>query len=405
MWSLPFLLGPALLAAVSQAGKTPYDEYILAPSTRNLVPETIYQINGSVSNADVLTSPGSGNATFNGPASVTFDFGRNIGGIVSLDIASASSSAAFVGVTFTESSLWINSEACDATADAGFDSPLWFPVGQGPGKYTAEKKHLRGAFRYMTVVTNTTASVSVRSVRVKYTAAPTQDLRAYNGYFHSDDELINRIWYAGAYTLQLCTIKPSTGDSLTTLGEISSIDNITLPETVPWYNNYTISNGSTVLTDGAKRDRLIWPGDMSIAVESAAVSTGDLESVKNALEALFSQQKTNGRLPYAGRPFTDRVSFTYHLHSLVGVSDYYRLTGDRTWLSRYWNPYKRGVQWALSSVDQTGLANITASADWLRFGMGAHVGFPILIDQLSTNCNRTSKQTPSSPTSSTKRKT
>lgn len=405
MWSLPFLLGPALLAAVSQAGKTPYDEYILAPSTRNLVPETIYQINGSVSNADVLTSPGSGNATFNGPASVTFDFGRNIGGIVSLDIASASSSAAFVGVTFTESSLWINSEACDATADAGFDSPLWFPVGQGPGKYTAEKKHLRGAFRYMTVVTNTTASVSVRSVRVKYTAAPTQDLRAYNGYFHSDDELINRIWYAGAYTLQLCTIKPSTGDSLTTLGEISSIDNITLPETVPWYNNYTISNGSTVLTDGAKRDRLIWPGDMSIAVESAAVSTGDLESVKNALEALFSQQKTNGRLPYAGRPFTDRVSFTYHLHSLVGVSDYYRLTGDRTWLSRYWNQYKRGVQWALSSVDQTGLANITASADWLRFGMGAHVSFPILIDQLSTNCNRTSKQTPSSPTSSTKRKT
>lgn len=373
MWSLLFLLGPSLLAAVSQASKTPYDQYILAPSSRNLVPESIYQINGSVSNADVLTNPGSGNAIFNGPASVTFDFGRNIGGIVSLDIASASSFDAFVGVTFTESSLWISSEACDATADAGFDSPLWFPVGQGPGKYTAEKKHIRGAFRYMTVVTNTTASVSVRSVRVKYTAAPTQDLRAYNGYFHSDDELINRIWYAGAYTLQLCTIEPSTGDSLTTLGDISSTDNITLPETVPWYNNYTISNGSSVLTDGAKRDRLIWPGDMSIAVESAAVSTGDLESVKNALEALFSQQKANGRLPYAGRPFTDQVSFPYHLHSLIGVSDYYRLTGDRTWLSKYWNQYKRGVQWALSSVDQTGLANITASADWLRFGMGAHV--------------------------------
>lgn len=404
MWSLSFLLGPALLA-VSQASKTPYDQYILAPSTRNLVPETIYQVNGSVSNADVLTNPGSGNATFNGPASVTFDFGRNIGGLVSLDITSASSSDAFVGVTFTESSLWISSEACDGTADAGLDSPLWFPVGQGPGKYTAEKKHLRGAFRYMTVVTNTTASVSVRSVRVKYTAAPTQDLRAYNGYFHSDDELINRIWYAGAYTLQLCTIEPSTGDSLTTLGEISSTDNITLPETVPWYNNYTISNGSTVLTDGAKRDRLIWPGDMSIAVESAAVSTGDLESVKNALEALFSQQKANGRMPYAGRPFTDKVSFPYHLHSLIGVSDYYRLTGDRTWLSKYWNQYKRGVQWAVSSVDQTGLANITASADWLRFGMGAHVGFPILIDQLSTNSSRTSKQTPSSSTSSAKRKT
>lgn len=366
------LIVPALLAAVSQGRGTPYDQYILAPASRNLVPQSVYQVNGSVSDAELLTHTGSGNATFNGVSSVTFDFGRNIGGIVSLDIASASSSDAFVGVTFTESSLWINSEACDATADAGFDSPLWFPVGQGPGKYTAEKKHIRGAFRYMTLVSNTTGSVSVRSVQVKYTAAPTQDLRAY-GYFHSDDELINRIWYAGAYTLQLCTIEPSTGDSLTTLGQISSADNIPLPETVPWYNNYTISNGSTVLTDGAKRDRLIWPGDMSIAVESAAVSTGDLASVRNALETLFWQQKANGRLPYASRPFTDQVSFPYHLHSLIGVLDYYHLTGDRTWLANHWSQYKRGVQWALSSVDQTGLANITASADWLRFGMGAHV--------------------------------
>ena len=29
------------------------------------------------------------------------------------------------------------------------------------------------------------------------TAAPVQDLRAYRGWFHCDDELLNRIWYAG----------------------------------------------------------------------------------------------------------------------------------------------------------------------------------------------------------------
>jgi hypothetical protein len=28
---------------------------------------------------------------------------------------------------------------------------------------------------------------------------------------------------------------------------------------VTWHNNFTIANGSAVLTDGAKRDRLIWP--------------------------------------------------------------------------------------------------------------------------------------------------
>lgn len=365
------LVGPALLATACRA--VPYDDYILAPTSRDLVPSSIYQINGSVSNADVLTHPAAGNATFHGPSSVTFDFGRNIGGIVSLDIGSASASDAFMGVTFTESSLWISSQACDATADAGFDTPLWFAVGDGPGKYTAEKKHTRGAFRYMTLVSNTTASVAVRSIRVNFTAAPTQDLRAYTGYFHTNDELINRIWYAGAYTNQLCTIDPSTGDALPTIGRINDTDTIALPDTTPWYVNYTITNGSSTLTDGAKRDRLLWPGDMSIAVESVAVTTGDLYSVRTALETLFAQQQANGRLPYASRPFPDAVSYTYHLHSLVGVSYYYRLTGDRGWLSKYWNPYKRGVQWALSTVDNSGLANVTASSDWLRFGMGGRV--------------------------------
>ncbi|KAF7114478.1 hypothetical protein CNMCM5793_008782 [Aspergillus hiratsukae] len=360
----------ALLAAVCTA--IPYEEYILAPATRDLVPEKVHHVNGSVSNPYALTKAKGGKATFHGVSSVTYDFGRNIGGIVSLDISRVSSQDALIGVTFTESSLWINSEACDATADAGLDSPLWFPVGQGSGRYTAEKKHDRGAFRYMTLVSNTSATVAVESVQVHFTAAPTQNLRAYTGYFHCDDELLNRIWYAGAYTNQLCTIDPSTGNALPWLGMISSDDNITLPETVAWWSNYTISNGSSVFTDGAKRDRLVWPGDMSIALESVAVSTYDLYSMRMALESLLSMQQPDGRLPYAGKPFFDVVSYTYHLHSLVGVSHFYRYSGDLNWLAAHWSQYKLALQWSLSSIDSTGLANVTASADWLRFGMGGH---------------------------------
>ncbi|KAF4167227.1 hypothetical protein CNMCM6936_005477 [Aspergillus lentulus] len=321
---------------------------------------------------DASCSRKGGKATFHGVSSVTYDFGRNVAGIVSLDISRVSSHDAFIGVTFSESSLWINNEACDATADAGLDSPLWFPVGHGSGRYTAEKKHNRGAFRYLTLVTNTSATVVVESVRINFTAAPTQNLRAYTGYFHCDDELLNRIWYAGAYTNQLCTIDPSMGNSLPFLGTITSSDNITLPETVPWWSNYTIANGSSVLTDGAKRDRLVWPGDMSIALESIAVSTYDLYSVRMALESLFAIQQADGRLPYAGKPFYDTVSYTYHLHSLIGVSYYYRYSGDKNWLVAHWSQYKRALQWSLSSIDDTGLANVTASADWLRFGMGGH---------------------------------
>lgn len=371
-----------LPAAGAVAASIPYEQYILAPATRQLIPVSVHQVNGSVSNAKALTGSSAGNVTFHGISSVTYDFGKNIAGLVSLDVGASSSSSAFLGVTFTESSLYISSEACDATADAGLDSPLWFNVGKGAGEYTPEEKYLRGAFRYLTVLSNTSATVPLHSLRVKFTAAPTQDLRAYQGWFHSDDELINKIWYAGAYTNQLCTINPAEGNALVHLGSISSSDNITLPQTDSWWNNYTITNGSSTITDGAKRDRLVWPGDMSIALESIAVSTGDLYSVQMALESLLALQKANGQLPYAGRPFLDSVSYTYHLHSLIGMSYLYRFSGDQNWLSRYWNQYVLGVQWALSSVDQTGLANVTASADWLRYGMGGHV-----------SCASTSSQT------------
>lgn len=365
------LLAPLAAAAA----RVPYQEYILAPSSRDLVPLSVYQVNGSVTNPRGLTQSSASPTTFDGVSSVTYDFGKNVAGLVSFEIASSTSSSAFLGITFTESSLWISSEACDATADAGLDSPLWFPLGQGPGTYTAEEKHLRGAFRYLTVVSNTTATISLRSLHVHFTAAPTQDLQGYSGWFHSNDELINKIWYAGAYTNQLCTIDPAHGDALVHLGSISSTDTITLPQTDSWWNNFTITNGSSTITDGAKRDRLVWPGDMSIALESIAVSTGDLYSIRMGLESLYALQQPNGRLPYAGKPFSnmDIVSYTYHLHSLIGTSLLYRFSGDKRWLSHYWGQYGKGLQWALSSVDSTGLANVTASADWLRFGMGGHV--------------------------------
>ena len=45
-----------------------------------------------------------------------------------------------------------------------------------------------------------------------FTPAPTlSDLRAYRGSFRSNDDLINRVWYAGAYTVQMDTIDPLQG--------------------------------------------------------------------------------------------------------------------------------------------------------------------------------------------------
>ena len=261
-------------------------------------------------------------------------------------------------------------------ADAGLDAPYFINT-TGPEFVTVERQYERGGFRYLSLINHGTRSVDISNLTVNFTAMPHfQELGSYTGYFHSNDEKLNRVWYAGAYTNELCTIDPTHGDSLVHLGTINSTQNISLPAVDTWYLNYTIANGSSVLTDGAKRDRLVWPGDMSISAPGIFVSTNDMVTIKNSLDSLLIlQNASTGQLPYAGVPFgqkTGAFSFTYHLYSLIGMSYYYTYTGDSDWLISHWPNFTAALNYSISTIDSSGLMNVTSSADWLRFGMGGH---------------------------------
>ena len=54
-------------------------------------------------------------------------------------------------------------------------------------------------------------------------------------------------------------------------------------------------------------------------------------------------------------------SFTYHCHGLTDLYLYYFYTGDLAYLQRYWAQAKLGVAFALSLVDDTGLAKLPPS--------------------------------------------
>lgn len=56
----------------------------------------------------------------------------------------------------------------------------------------------------------------------------------------------------------MCTIDPNHGNALVHLFEINS--STSDATNVTWYNNYTITEGSSALVDGAKRDRIVWAG-------------------------------------------------------------------------------------------------------------------------------------------------
>jgi hypothetical protein len=125
-------------------------------------------------------------------------------------------------------------------------------------------------------------TVAISAVWVNCTAfPPNPNGRAYTGYFDSSSSFLNRIWYTGAWTLQLSTLDPQEGGSLVDFNRDFDHNN-NAPQGA-WYSNYTIANGTAVTTDGAKRDRMVWPGDMTIAVPGIAVSTYDMLAVRNAL--------------------------------------------------------------------------------------------------------------------------
>lgn len=199
-----------------------------------------------------------------------------------MSLSYTSTGSGKLGLAFTEASTWIG-EWSDASNGKfqGRDGALYNEfLGQKNGTYVMPDEVMRGGFRYLTLflITDASASVSVSDIRLEISFQPTwSNLRAYQGYFHSDDELLNRIWYAGAYTLQTNSVPVNTGRWVPMLAN-------------GWANNGTLGPGDTIIVDGAKRDRAVWPGDMGIAVPSGFVSIGDLDSVKNALQVMYNYQ-------------------------------------------------------------------------------------------------------------------
>lgn len=194
------------------------------------------------------------------------------------------------------------------------------------------------------------------------------DLRGGPGYFYASDadaDILNRIWYAGAYTVQTNIAPNDTGRHL--------------PQVRPgWAYNATLGVLSPSLVDGAKRDRAIWPGDIGISGVTAMLAYGAAgrEAVSNSLETLFYYQNAStGLLPFAG---PDTASFlsgaqsdTYHAWGLISIAEYATYSGDESWLSGHWADITRAVQYILNRLDPiTGLQNQTETNDWGRVGMG-----------------------------------
>ncbi|MGD0832738.1 MAG: trehalase family glycosidase, partial [Terracidiphilus sp.] len=331
--------------------------YNFSPGSRFLKPIAVVKTQGQVMSPNAVLS---GRATaLQGQGSyLVFDFGKEVGGIVSLQFGDASDSAQSLAVAFSESSLYTGLASDQSNSGGGADGFLSANV-VPHGEYVMPTTKLRGGFRYLTVGMATSGMVQLTGVGLQFTAAPAlSDLRAYKGSFASSNDALNRIWYAGAYTVQMDTIAPVQGAAWP-------------PPTDGWLNNGVSGFGSTILTDGAKRDRFVWPGDLGISAITAYVSTGDTLSVKNDLDTLFAARETAGGLPYSGPELSAGVwSDTYHLWTLNAVVDYYLYSGDHSWLLAHWPQIQSAIQFSMAKIDTEGLMSVDLLLDWGRQSSG-----------------------------------
>ena len=178
-----------------------------------------------------------------------------------------------------------------------------------PGRVTGG---FHGGFRFILLTLTTPGTVTLSGLAVDFQAYRAT-ARDYQGWFLSSDDQLNRMWYSGAYTLQLNMKPPGRGG---------------LPE--------------ARIYDGAKRDRSIWTGDLLVQGPTVISTLGDVgaDYLRSSLDVLFATQRADGALPGSpdfakGRTPTGSPLFYSNNYSGYGARaaiDYYRYTGNRDYI-------------------------------------------------------------------------
>ena len=180
-------------------------------------------------------------------------------------------------------------------------------------------EHMRGGFRYVKVLLQSGASLNVRGLRVRMTAAPDmEEPRRWCNHFMSADHTLNRVWWGCGWCAQLCAIDRREGRNNT--------DDVAAMAAGGWRNNGTASiYGHSALVDGAKRDRMIWGGDLGISTQTLFATVGGTHVARNSLQTLMALADPDGMIARAGPPFAFKHagkagrSDTYHLWSLIST--------------------------------------------------------------------------------------
>lgn len=326
--SLSLLIWPGLPtthAAGDVFCKDTYARYGYAPPTREVVPTAVSDVSaGGVSAPELLLARDAQAARLvalsNDDVFVMLDFGQVVSGRLRVQV---SGGAGRLGLAVSESREHL-SRSSDTTYKEHGTS-----LGDvaGAGELVSGQVSLRYAMLFL----DGAGDIGVDAVSLEFTPMlGTAD--SYAGCFESSDAELNRIWYAGAYTLELNTI--------------------------------TTPDGGPRILDGAKRDREVWVGDLALQARIEYLTHSRPEAVHASLADLADHQHPNGYIPPSSYGGYSTVLYDYAAWWVIAFADYARHTGDLTFASDYYPHLQRQMEWFLTITGPNGLLVKDQGLEW-----------------------------------------
>ena len=295
-------------------------------------------------------------ADFFGRPYAIYDFGREVGGTVSLR-ASDVRGRPRLGLAFSESRTFMTTASDFSQDPSGVATETHYLTVDQDGPVADPV--IRGGFRYLMVFLASPGAARLSRLRLHFTADPTNPAPAdYAGAFLSSSRKLNRFWYAGAYTTQMSTIGSDTGRPY--------------PATPgPVTNDVTVAPGDVFLSDGAKRDRYDWGGDNVVSNVVSYLTTGESVPAQNSLDWFGAHPDAEGQVPGVYLPEPNGFNYGWGEYAAWWTHNYwthYLYTGDRAFLERWFPALQGNIDWFESHVGDDGLWDVPGSA-------GGHWGY------------------------------
>lgn len=291
--------------------------------------------------------------------SITLDFGKVVVGYPKIAFAGASADHPGVRVAFSETTQYL-SDISDFTRSDNGDAitPGTDQVAVAAKPYTWTDTHgcadatkvcadgLHG-FRYMKISldalaadapdTNPYGTVKIDGVSLDFTAylgTPS----SYKGWFESSDSQLNQYWYDASYTNELIT------------------DTFRADDVDPRGADTAGLEGKVVLTDGAKRDRDPYVGDIAVSGRTDYLTHDVGAAAANVLADLANHQRADGWIPPASINNYTLPLFDYPMYWVTSSWDYILYSGDTQYARTYYpNLVKVLDDWYPSVTDSNGL--------------------------------------------------